>query len=229
MTTVGSTTSSTATTASGNNAATTALTQNYNTFLQMLTTQLKNQDPLSPMDSSQFTQQLVMYSQVEQQINTNTNLQTLISSTNANQASSAIGYIGMQVDAPGSSFTYSGQSVDLGYALPSNAASATVKITDQNGNVVWSQTANTTAGNYNFTWNGTDTSGNTVSNGTYNISISAVDSSNTAINGTTAVPGIVQGVQTDNGTVYLTINGNEVPESSVTNVTVPASTTSSSS
>jgi flagellar basal-body rod modification protein FlgD len=221
--TVGAPTSATSTATSSTSAATGQLTQNYNTFLKMLTTQLKNQDPTAPMDSTQFTQQLVMYSQVEQQINTNSNLQQLISATNANQAASAVGYIGMQVDAPGSSFTYSGQPIDLGYALPSSAASAAIKITDDKGNVVWTDTAQTAAGNYNFTWNGIDASGNPVSNGTYNISLVATDSSNAAINGTTSVPGIVQGVQTDNGTVYLTVNGNQVPESSITNVTKPGS------
>ena len=221
--TVGAPTSATSPTTNTTSAATTQLTQNYNTFLKMLTTQLQNQDPTAPMDSTQFTQQLVMYSQVEQQINTNSNLQQLISATTANQAASAVGYIGMQVDAPGSSFTYSGQPVDLGYALPSDAATATVKITDQSGNVVWSGTAQTKTGNYNFTWNGTDLSGNAVSNGTYNIGLTAADASNTAINGTTSVPGIVQGVQTDNGTIYLTVNGNQVPESSITNVVKPTS------
>lgn len=221
--TVGAATSATTTNTSGANLASSQLTQNYNTFLKMLTTQLKNQDPTAPMDSAQFTQQLVMYSQVEQQINTNSNLQQLISATNTGQAASAVNYIGMQVDSPGSSFTYSGHPLDLGYALPSDAAAATIKIIDQNGNTVWTGSAQTKTGNYNFTWNGTDMNGNAVSNGTYQIQLTAADSSNTAINGTTAVPGIVEGVQTDNGTIYLTVNGNQVPESSITNVVKPAS------
>jgi len=202
--TVGNVTNNSANPASSiNQSASAQLSQNYTTFLQMLTTQLKNQDPTAPMDSTQFTQQLVMYSQVEQQINTNNYLSQLVGASTTGQANAALGYIGMQVDAPGSSFSYSGQPVDLGYALPSNAAAAAVTITDGKGNVVWSQKANT------------------VSNGTYSIALVAKDSSGTTINGTTSVPGIVQGVQTTDGTVYLTVNGNKVPESSITNAEKP--------
>src|SRR5579884_3869002 len=73
------------------------LTGNFDTFLQLLTTQLQNQDPLSPMDSTQFTQQLVEFSQVEQQINTNNNLQNLIGLTEANAGSTAVSYLGKDV------------------------------------------------------------------------------------------------------------------------------------
>jgi flagellar basal-body rod modification protein FlgD len=210
--------------ASATNVATSSLTQNYNTFLTLLTTQLKNQDPTSPMDSSQFTQQLVMYSQVEQQINTNSKLDQLVSATNAGQTSAALGYIGMQVNAPGSSFAYSGQPVTLGYALPSDTASAVLSITDSNGATVWTGTANNAQGSYNVTWNGTDMNGNPVANGTYGIALTATDSTNTPVNGTTSVPGIVSGIETESGSVYLTVNGASVPESSVTIASNPAST-----
>src|SRR6202041_3271697 len=86
-------------------AATTASTQqiagNFDTFLQLLTTQLQNQDPLSPMDTSQFTQQLVEYSQVEQQIDSNTNLQTLISQGTSQSAAYATSYLGKTVTVSG--------------------------------------------------------------------------------------------------------------------------------
>ena len=203
-----------------------SLSGNQQTFLTLLTTQLKNQDPTQPMDPSQFTQQLVEYSQVEQQINTNSLLSQMVTAQNTTQTSAALSYIGMQVDAPGSSFTYSGQPVDLGYGLPTAAANAAITITDQSGNVVWTGAADTAAGSYNLTWSGTDMNGNAVSNGTYNIGVTAVDSTGTPINGTTAVPGIVQGIQTDNGALYLTVNGTSIPASSVTNAT-PAATTAS--
>src|ERR1700760_4834360 len=89
---------SSSTNPSGSTAdAATGLTQNFNTFLTLLTTQLQNQDPLSPMDSNQFTQQLVMFSQVEQQINTNDNLQSLIALNLSQNANSAVNYIGRSV------------------------------------------------------------------------------------------------------------------------------------
>src|SRR4029079_13178737 len=73
------------------------LSGNFSTFLTLLTTQLKNQDPTSPMDSNQFTQQLVMYSQVEQQISTNDNLKTLITQGTSNASAMTAGYLGKKV------------------------------------------------------------------------------------------------------------------------------------
>src|SRR5215469_6276624 len=70
------------------------LSANFDTFLTLLTTQLQNQDPLQPMDSNQFTQQLVQFSQVEQQINSNQNLETLISATKNQTSQSAVSYLG---------------------------------------------------------------------------------------------------------------------------------------
>src|SRR5437868_15149369 len=80
--------------ASANNDALSQLSGNFSTFLTLLTTQLKNQDPLSPMVSNQFTQQLVEFSQVEQQINSNQNLESLISLTKARSATDAVSYLG---------------------------------------------------------------------------------------------------------------------------------------
>src|SRR5882762_3413381 len=96
----------TVTSSSGVNVSTTSsstssgvpdFTSNFNTFLTMLTTQLKNQDPLSPLDTSQFTQQLVSFSEVEQQINTNMNLQQLIQLQTTNQAVAAAPLVGQNI------------------------------------------------------------------------------------------------------------------------------------
>src|SRR5271154_1591718 len=95
------TTPTTNTSSSTNNSAMQQLSGNMNTFLTLLTTQLQHQDPLSPMDSTQFTQQLVEYSQVEQQINTNTNLTNLISLQQTNSGAAAVGYLGKEVTATG--------------------------------------------------------------------------------------------------------------------------------
>src|ERR1700722_15519777 len=87
-------TTPTATASASTGDAMSQLSGNFDTFLQLLTSQLKNQDPTSPMDSSSFTQQLVEYSQVEQQINTNTNLQTLITQGQSNGSAMATSYLG---------------------------------------------------------------------------------------------------------------------------------------
>src|SRR6202000_1113013 len=89
------TTTSTSSTSGGDAMA--QLSGNFSTFLTLLTTQLKNQDPLSPMDSNEFTQQLVEFRQVEQQINTNTTLQTLITQGQSQGSAVATSYLGKQV------------------------------------------------------------------------------------------------------------------------------------
>src|ERR1700748_3915043 len=93
----GTTPSSTSTTSTNSQDALNQLSGNFSPFLTLLTTQLKNQDPTSPMDSNTFTQQLVMYSQVEQQINTNDNLKTLITQGTSNAASMTTSYLGKKV------------------------------------------------------------------------------------------------------------------------------------
>jgi flagellar basal-body rod modification protein FlgD len=209
--------------------ASTALGQNYQTFLQLLTTQLQNQDPLDPTDSSQFTNQLVLFSQVEQQINTNTNLQTLITAQDTAASSSALSYLGMNVAAGGSAFTYSGGSVALGYTLPSTSAITTIDIFDSNNNEVYTTSGATASGANEFTWDGTETSGATAPDGIYTIQVSAADSSGNSLTVTTETPGQVTGVSNADGTTYLTVNGQQVPESSVVSASLPTSSSSSSS
>src|SRR5690349_2501979 len=100
------------------------LSGNFSTFLTLLTTQLKNQDPTSPMDSNQFTQQLVMYSQVEQQISSNDNLKTLISQGTSNAAAMTTGYLGKKVSITNGNASLTGGSATWTYNL-ANAATTT--------------------------------------------------------------------------------------------------------
>ena len=95
------------------------LSGNFSTFLTLLTTQLKNQDPTSPMDSNTFTQQLVMYSQVEQQIDTNTNLKTLISQGTSNAAAITTGYLGKKVSITNGNASLTGGAATWTYNLAS--------------------------------------------------------------------------------------------------------------
>jgi flagellar basal-body rod modification protein FlgD len=232
------TTSSTATVAAGSSAqssttssgaysgsqSTAALNQNYQTFLQLLTTQLKNQDPLNPEDSSQFTNQLVLFSQVEQQIDTNTTLNTMLTNQTTGLTQQALSYIGLNVAASGNTFTYSGSgSTELGYTLPSTAAGATVGIFNSDGVEVYAGSGSTASGNNEFTWDGEDNSGNQQPAGTYTIQVTAADSSGNALTATTITPGQVTAVTSSGGTTYLTVNGQQVPLSSVVSAAEPSS------
>ena len=117
--------SGTATNANGSTTGSSAFNQlsgNFQTFLTLLTTQLKNQDPTSPMDSNQFTQQLVEYSQVEQQINTNTNLQTLISQGTSNASAMTMGYLGKNVSITNGNASLTNGTANWTYNLGTAAA-----------------------------------------------------------------------------------------------------------
>jgi len=200
-------------------AAAKTLAGNFDTFLTLLTTQLQNQDPLNPMDSNQFTQQLVEFSQVEQQINTNDNLQKLIDGVQSSQFASSVGYIGKSIEATGA---HAGIKADGGanwqYNLPSEAKSVTLAVADANGKTVFSQSGDTAAGGHSFAWNGKDAAGNHMPAGVYTLTISASDPKGQPITAATSISGIVDGVETVAGVQGLLVGGQSIPVSDVTKV-----------
>ena len=179
---------------SSGSSASSGLSGTLNMFLTMLTTQLKNQDPLSPTNSTQFTNQLVLYSQVEQQIDSNTNLSKLITLQTSNQQASSISYIGQTVEMSGSSLPLQNGSADLSYTLPKTAQNAVVQVSDSSGNVVAQMTGLTAAGTHYLKWNGQNSAGTQLADGSYTISVVANDSSGNSITATTNTYGKVTGV-----------------------------------
>ena len=202
---------------SGANSSSNGLASNLNMFLTMLTTQLQNQDPLSPTDSTQFTNQLVLYSQVEQQINTNTNLSKLISLQTSNQQASSIDYIGQTVEMSGTSMPLQNGTAAFNYTLPSAAQNAVVQISNSSGQVVAQLNGQTTAGEHYMSWNGQNSAGTQLPDGQYTISVIANDASGNSITATTNTYGKVTGVSSDstNGT-ELDMGATTTPLSSVT-------------
>jgi flagellar basal-body rod modification protein FlgD len=205
------------------------LTNNFQSFLKLLTTQLQNQDPTSPVDPNQFTQQLVEMSGVQAQLLTNNLLTTLVSQGQGGMAS-GVGYIGKEVAATSASQMLSGGKATWTYQLGSNAASATGTITDALGNTVWSgPLSGLSAGSNSFTWNGQNSSGTQLPDGgTYKLAINAVDSSNVAVNSNVVITGIATAVQMVGGQPYLSVGSTLVPLSSVVGVsTAPAASPAS--
>jgi len=202
---------------SSSNNATSQLSSNFDTFLQLLTTQLQHQDPLDPMDTSQFTQQLVEYSQVEQQIDTNSNLQSLISQGTSQSAAYATSYLGKTVTVSGGEGSLSNGEAQWTYNLGTAATSTTLQVTDANGNVVYSGSGQTTAGNSNFNWNGVDNGGNQLPDGSYTLAVKASAGGSTVTTSVTAV-GTVSEVNMINGTPQLLIGSMEVPLTSISSV-----------
>jgi flagellar basal-body rod modification protein FlgD len=198
----------------------------YNQFLNLLTTQLKNQDPLSPMDSAQFTNQLVQFSSVEQQIKSNDYLQKLLTLNTLSLTGVGLGYVGMNVFSPGNTFQSDGaSSTALSYTMPAGATAGNLSITDASGSTVFSKVADLSAGNHNFVWDGKDNNGNAVPAGTYKLNIGAQDNAKNALNVSTYTSGLVQGLETgEDGNVSLIINGKQVPVTDVRQATLPTYT-----
>jgi flagellar basal-body rod modification protein FlgD len=215
------TTPATSSTASTSQAATQQLSGNMNTFLTLLTTQLQNQDPLSPMDSTQFTQQLVEYSQVEQQINTNTNLQSLISLQQSNASAAAVSYLGTNVTVTNGNAALTNGTATWTYALGATAANTTLTVTNSSGQAVYSGSGSTSAGSNNFTWNGQDNSGNQLPDGTYTLAVNATDASGATVTTAVASSGTVSEINLSGTTPQLVIGSMTVPLSQVAAVEMP--------
>jgi flagellar basal-body rod modification protein FlgD len=194
----------------------------YSQFLRLLTTQLKNQDPTSPMDTATFTNQLVQFSAVEQQIKSNDYLQKILSLNTLSLQGVGLGYVGLNVYSPGSSFHFNATNAsDVSYSMPEGAAAGQITITDASGATVFSKEADLTMGQHTFSWDGKTNAGGVAPAGDYKINVGAQDKDKNALTTVTYTSGIVQGVETgDDGNVNVIINNKLVPVTDVRQATL---------
>lgn len=202
-----STTNATATTQAANKT----ISGDFNQFLTLLTTQLKYQDPLSPMDSTQFTAQLAQFATVEQTTNLNTSMNSLLAIEKTNQTAYAVNYIGKNVFINSSSGGLQNGTLQFKYTLPSAADTSTLTVKNAAGETVFTTSGEKSAGLHDFTWNGKDSNGNQLSDGLYTLTVTAADSKGTAISAGVSTSGTVTGVDSSTGTLNLVVNGVEVP------------------
>ncbi len=192
------------------NSSSQTLSADMNTFLKLLTTQLKYQDPLDPMDTAEFTNQLVQYSSVEQSIQMNTKLNALLSLGVANLGAQAVSYIGKTAQVVGDVMPLQDGKAKATYNLDKDAQAVTIMVKDMNGKVVYTETGKATAGNHEFTWNGKDANGIQLEDGAYQIVVSPKTETGAAKpNIITTVFGKVTGVANDENGVYIGL-GNSV-------------------
>jgi flagellar basal-body rod modification protein FlgD len=204
-------------------SAAAGLTQNFDTFLTLLTTQLKNQDPLSPLDTNQFTQQLVSFSEVEQAINTNKNLTTLIQLQSANETIGALPLIGRSIEYSDATGPLAGGTAAFSYTLPSSAAQASVVVQDAQGNTVYSGAADPSAGRHAFAWDGRTSAGRQLPDGgLYTLKVLATSATGTPISATVTATGKVDNVSTVNGQATFNVGGYGVPMSKLVTVVNPS-------
>jgi flagellar basal-body rod modification protein FlgD len=216
----GASTSSVSSTSSDIASGVSSLGTSYQTFLTLLTTQLKNQDPSSPEDPDQFTTELVQMTGVQQQLLSNQLLEQLVNASPTQGVTSAVDLIGKTVSADTRTETLSNGSATWDYTLPTAVANATVTLTDAAGAVVYSGAAPSFAsGAHRFTWDGETGAGSQEPNGgAYTLTMSATDTSGGAVSPTIGVSGVATSVQTTAGVTTVTVNGVQAPVSSINSV-----------
>jgi flagellar basal-body rod modification protein FlgD len=193
-------------------AATSALASsqiagNFQSFLTLLTTQLQNQNPLDPLDTNQFTQQLVEFAGVQQQLNTNDSLATLVSLQQTAQSTQALGFVGKTAVVSGSTAALTDSTATWQISVPT-ASNVNVTIASSTGQTVFSGSYSVAAGNNQpFTWNGQGSDGTQEPDGNYTMTATAKDASNNTVAITTAIQGVVSSVDLTQSPPLLSIGG----------------------
>jgi flagellar basal-body rod modification protein FlgD len=196
---------------SATDSATKSLTETFDNFLTLLTKQLQYQDPLSPMDTNEFTSQLVQYTEVEQSIDTNQKLEDLLALQNSNQAMAAMSFLGTTIEAESNAINLSDGSATFEYEMDSATTATTISILDSNGKLVRVVQGESAAGTHSYTWDGTDGNGIALEDGVYTIQVTGSDLDDESVDITTRAVGKVSGVEVRNGQVLLSIGALQIP------------------
>jgi flagellar basal-body rod modification protein FlgD len=210
---------------SATDSATKSLTETFDNFLTLLTKQLQYQDPLSPMDTNEFTSQLVQYTEVEQSIDTNQKLEDLLALQNSNQAMAAMSFLGTTIEAESNDINLSDGSAIFEYEMDSATTGTTISILDSTGKLVRVVTGESAAGTHSYTWDGTDGNGVALEDGVYSIQVTGSDLDGESVDITTRAVGKVSGVEVRNGQVLLSIGALQIPLEDVHAVRQPDETT----
>ena len=198
------------------------LEEDLNRFLNLLVTQLKNQDPLDPLDANEFTSQLVQFASVEQQIYQNTNLEKMLNLQETSQISSMVDFIGQRIEFLGQKLPLEDGSSEFSYVMPAGVKDANVNISNSSGTNVFYAEANASQGKHSINWDGKDKNGIQQPDGYYTILVSGKDASGNLVPVEHLVTGKVSGAGVDNGIVKLFIgNGLNIEQDKILSVRKP--------
>ena len=197
-----------------------SLAGDMDAFLLLLTTQLKNQDPLSPLEPTEFTNQLVNFASVEQQIATNENIEKLLSVQNAVLASAVIGFVGKEVvaDTSGKLPLQNGEAT-FEYTLGSSASNVVMTISDDEGRILFTKAGETGVGKHEVIWDGKDAQDQQMPDGSYNLAITPLAFSGETIEHTTRVKAVITGISLANGETKMDASGVTIPFEKIETVT----------
>jgi len=197
------------------------LKDDLNQFLKLLVSQLQNQDPLDPMDASEFTNQLVQFSSVEQQIQGNANLEKLITAQNNTQAATMVNYLDTVVEAKGKEFYMLNHQAVATYTLPAGVASNDITVQDSSGKTMFTVKGETAVGLHRIGWDGSTNDGTTAPDGAYTLVVSAKDQDGNLMDVEQTVFGYVTSTGVKDGNVTLTMGDVETDMTNVISVERP--------
>lgn len=187
--------------------ASSQLTANFDTFLTLLTTQLRNQDPLAPLDTEKFTEQLVQFAGVEQSIQTNQHLEALLALQTSSDNETALAMVGRAATVQTDIATLNNSAAQWNITLPREAENVTAQVFDARGALVATLNAPKAAGAHSIIWNGETDNGARASDGAYRLSIAATDSEGNIIDAAVSTRGRVDAVSFADGAPEIEIAG----------------------
>lgn len=190
-----------------------------NMFLNLLIKQLQYQDPMNPVENTEFASQLAQFSQLEAMTDMSGNIEEMTRYQNSMNSMQAASFIGKQVSATGNTIAYAGGESTIDFKLEGNASKVAVTIYNSQGTIVRTMDMdNVLKGDVTCTWDGKDNSGDAVSPGTYYFSLDATDYSGAAVKTTTYANGTVTGIKFMNGTIYLQVGDKQITLSQITSI-----------
>lgn len=203
-------------------ASTKSLTENFDDFLLMLTTQLQYQDPLNPTDSTEFTNQLVQFSQLEQQIAQTSKVDDLIAQQQAAESLGAVNLLNKTVEVESDLTLLEDGEATISYHMPEGAVNATVAILDSSGSFVTSFKVPTDAGRQNVVWDGKNSQDVLQDDGPYTVVVSAVNADDATFDDIPVFfTGTADAVWQSEGQTFVTVGPLEIPLERILSVFAP--------
>ncbi len=194
------------------------LADDFDTFLKMLVTQLQSQDPLDPTDSSEFTNQLVQFTSIEQSIQQNKNLETLANISAFNSLQNTVGFIGKMVTVEQNAALLKDGAAKWQYNLGTNSNETRITVVNDKGQEVYSTLGNNSAGQHEFNWNGQTAAGTPLPDGVYSMRVAATDPNGNTITSQVFMEELVDSVDLNDGQSVLSVGGFDIPVDNVSRV-----------
>lgn len=192
------------------------------TFLKLLTTQLQNQDPSSPMDNEQFLSQLAQFSSLEQLMGVQETMNNVAAGIQAMNSASMASLLGTEVVAQGDTIQLdAGDTPELGWAAAGPLREATLTITDASGRVVRTLDLGDVDAEGSVTWDGLDQDGNPVPGGRYSFKVTGTDADGNAALAAGRITGVVDGMDYASGSPQPSIDGVSVSIGDILTLRVP--------